>query len=68
MQTTELNTFFTELSMHLDSHHLQPNELETFFDGLAYRLTKFKPAKKQMDRFIASDFSVFSYISVDEGR
>ena len=62
------HTFFTELTSGLDRHRFQPHDLEAFFDGLASRREVFQSAKQQMDRYLASDFTVFSYIGVDEQR
>jgi hypothetical protein len=68
IQPQELHTFFTELTVALDSDRLYPRDLDVFFDGLAYRLEVFQSAKKQINRYIASDFNVFSYIWADEQR
>ena len=57
-----------EQTLGLDSHCYQRQDLDAFFDGLAVRRAVFQDAKQQMDRYIASDFDVFSYMKVEERR
>lgn len=39
-----------------------------FFSGLKFRLEIFRDAKRRLDVYLASEFSVFKYISPDENR
>lgn len=45
---------------------MSTNEIGRFFDELKYKLAIVKRHKLQTDRYLASDFSVFSYILDDE--
>lgn len=41
-------------------------ELQSFFNGMDYYLTVSKEAKQRLDKELASSFSLFDYIHVNE--
>ncbi len=47
---------------------VQPDELKRFFSDLDFRLEIQNKSKSQLDRHLASEFSVFEFIKPDENR
>src|SRR5438552_13644505 len=56
---------FTHNATHTEVR-FQPEELKPFFSDLDFRLEIQNKSKSQLDRHLASEFSVFKFIDPDE--
>lgn len=68
IQKDNLDNFFPPITSTLSKLSVSSERLQKILGDLAYRLMVFREAKRKVDKVAASEFNVFSYISVSENK